>query len=154
MLEVVTGAVKTKGQTYFGDFRLPAGSLYKSIEGTIASRAQGHDQVPRMDTVEYATAVVDAITARTAGKFWYGNHAEQVRMGTTATAVPQSAMVSSHPINIIGFFFSGLGVLTEGNSRIRMLELFLGLDSMHWRNKADFRLRGDYDGGCFYKVGQ
>ncbi|EMR69410.1 putative nadph-dependent 1-acyldihydroxyacetone phosphate reductase protein [Eutypa lata UCREL1] len=92
VLEVVTGAVKTKGQTYFGDFRLPAGSLYKSIEGTIASRAQGHDQVPRMDTVEYATAVVDAITARTAGKFWYGNHAEQVRMGTTATAVPQSAM--------------------------------------------------------------
>lgn len=26
-------------------------------------------------------------------------------------------------------------MLTEGNSRIRMLELFLGLDSMHWRNK-------------------
>ncbi|KAF3070403.1 NADPH-dependent 1-acyldihydroxyacetone phosphate reductase [Daldinia childiae] len=39
VLEIVTGAVKTLGQTYFGDFQLPAESLYKGIEDTIAGRA-------------------------------------------------------------------------------------------------------------------
>lgn len=98
MLEVVTGAVKTLGQTYFGDLKLPAGSLYKSIEDTFVSRAQGNDQVPRMDTMEYGTAVVDSIMNRTTGRFWYGNNAEMVKMSTTATSVPQSAMVrSTHP---------------------------------------------------------
>ncbi|KAK7752877.1 hypothetical protein SLS62_005219 [Diatrype stigma] len=93
VLEVVTGGVKTKGQTYFGDFQLPEQSLYKSIESTIAGRAQGNDGMPRMDTMEYATAVVDEITKRTTGRFWCGNNADGVKMSTTATAVPQSAMV-------------------------------------------------------------
>ncbi|KAL1852745.1 hypothetical protein Daus18300_012076 [Diaporthe australafricana] len=92
VLEIVTGAVKSRGQTYFGDFKLPEASLYKSIEDIIASRAQGNDQLPRMETAEYAAAVVDQITSRTTGRFWYGNNAESTRMSTTATAVPQSAM--------------------------------------------------------------
>ncbi|KAI6090487.1 hypothetical protein F4821DRAFT_228371 [Hypoxylon rubiginosum] len=92
VLEVVTGAVKTMGQTYFGDLKLPAESLYKSIEDTFVSRAQGNDQLPRMDTMEYGEAVVDSITNRTTGKFWYGNNAEMVKMSTTATGVPQDAM--------------------------------------------------------------
>ncbi|KAK9423447.1 hypothetical protein SUNI508_14027 [Seiridium unicorne] len=92
VLEVVTGAVGTNGQTYFGDFKLPSKSLYKSIEHTIAGRAQGNDGLPRMDASEYASVVVDEITKRTTGRFWYGNNAEAVKMGTTATAVPQSAM--------------------------------------------------------------
>ncbi|KAI1458760.1 putative hydroxybutyrate dehydrogenase [Annulohypoxylon moriforme] len=92
VLEVVTGAVKTMGQTYFGDLKLPSDSLYKSIEDTFISRAQGNDQIPRMDPMEYGTAVVDAITNRTTGRFWYGNNAESVKMSTTATSVPQSAM--------------------------------------------------------------
>ena len=91
---MVTGAVVSKGQTYFGDFALPDGSLYKPIESTIASRAQGHDGMSRMDATEYSTAVADAIVSRTAGKFWHGDHAEMVKMSTTAIAVPQSAMVS------------------------------------------------------------
>ncbi|KAK6066171.1 short chain dehydrogenase [Seiridium cupressi] len=92
VLEVVTGAVGTNGQTYFGDFELPSKSLYKSIEHTIARRAQGNDGLPRMDVSEYASVVVDEITKRTTGRFWYGNNAEAVKMSTTATAVPQSAM--------------------------------------------------------------
>ncbi|RYO92032.1 hypothetical protein DL766_003678 [Monosporascus sp. MC13-8B] len=92
VLEIVTGAVKTMGQTYFGNFQLPAQSLYKSIESTIASRAQGNDGLPRMDLMEYAAVVVDEITKRTTGRFWYGTNADRVKMGTTATAVPQSAM--------------------------------------------------------------
>ncbi|POS74528.1 NADPH-dependent 1-acyldihydroxyacetone phosphate reductase [Diaporthe helianthi] len=92
VLEVVTGAVKTKGQSYFGDFKLPEQSLYKPIEGVIASRAQGNDQLPRMETAEYAAAVADQILSRATGRFWYGNNAETTRLSTTATAVPQSAM--------------------------------------------------------------
>lgn len=95
VLEVVTGAVKTNGQTYFDDFKLPPDSLYKSQEQLIASRAQGNDPLPRMDTMEYATAVVDEVIKRTTGRFWYGNNADSTRVNTTATAVPQAVMVSS-----------------------------------------------------------
>ncbi|CAH0034019.1 unnamed protein product [Clonostachys rhizophaga] len=90
VLEVVTGGVKSRGQTYFGDFKLS--SLYKKIESTVANRAQGGDGMPRMDTEEYAAAVSDAILKRTTGRFWCGQHADQVRMGTTAVEVPQEAM--------------------------------------------------------------
>ncbi|KAI0441126.1 hypothetical protein F4803DRAFT_563298 [Xylaria telfairii] len=76
-LEVVTGAVH----------------LYKSIEPTIAGRAQGNDELPRMDTVEYAKPVVDdIIMRRTTGRVWYGGFADQVKTSTTASGVPQSAM--------------------------------------------------------------
>ncbi|KAI1410718.1 hypothetical protein F5Y13DRAFT_192046 [Hypoxylon sp. FL1857] len=39
-----------------------------------------------------ALAVVDEIIKRTTRKFWYGNNAEQTKMATTATSVPQSAL--------------------------------------------------------------
>lgn len=94
VLEVVTGGVKINGQTYFGDFKLPSDSLYKSQEPLIASRAQGHDNLPRMETLEYAAAVVDEVNKRTTGRFWYGSAADWVRSSTTATAVPQADMVS------------------------------------------------------------
>ncbi|CAJ2500628.1 Uu.00g034810.m01.CDS01 [Anthostomella pinea] len=92
VLEVVTGGVKTMGQTSFGNFELPANSLYKIIEDTIAGRARGLDGMPKMDTLEYAAAVVDQITQRATGRFWYGQNVEGVKMSTTAVAVPQSAM--------------------------------------------------------------
>ncbi|KAJ0120057.1 hypothetical protein J7T55_000910 [Diaporthe amygdali] len=76
VLEVVTGAVKTRGQTYFGDFKLPDQSLYKGIEDVIASRAQGKDQLPRMETAEYTAVVADKIIDRTTGRFWYDINAE------------------------------------------------------------------------------
>lgn len=94
VLEVVTGGVKTRGQTYFDSFKLPEQSLYRNIEDVIASRAQGQDGMPRMEAAEYAAAVADEITKRTTGRFWYGQNAESTRMSTTATTVPQSAMVS------------------------------------------------------------
>jgi NAD(P)-dependent dehydrogenase (short-subunit alcohol dehydrogenase family) len=95
VLCVVTGAVKSLGQTYMDDLKLPEASLYKSIEKTVVSRAQGQDGLPRMDTLEYANATVDQIVARASGKFWYGQNADLVRNATTAVAVPQSAFVSS-----------------------------------------------------------
>ncbi|KAI0485011.1 hypothetical protein GGR56DRAFT_616529 [Xylariaceae sp. FL0804] len=91
VLEIVTGGVQTNGQSYFGDFKLPEQSLYKSIESTVASRAQGKDGMPRADRSEYAEAVVNEIVKRTTGKFWYGQNAESVKFTGTGP-VPQSAM--------------------------------------------------------------
>jgi hypothetical protein len=96
VIEIVTGAVKSNGQKgHFDSYALPPDSLYKPIEGTIASRARGEDGVPRMDLEEYATAVVEDIVSRTAGKFWYGSNAEMVKMSTVAVGVPQSVVVSA-----------------------------------------------------------
>lgn len=127
VLEVVTGGVQTKGQTYFGDFQLPAQSLYKGIEDVIASRAQGKDELVRMDPMEYAGAVVNEITNRTTGRFWFGNNAESVKMSTTAVSVPQSAMVSH----------SLIYHLKHAKPNCRTRELSWGLGWMHWVNNLD-----------------
>ncbi|KAF2704076.1 NAD(P)-binding protein [Pleomassaria siparia CBS 279.74] len=94
VLTVVTGGVKSAGQTYFDDLKLPGGSLYKDVEEIIISRAKGADGMPRMDAAEYSKAVVDEIEKGISGKFWYGEFAEMVRQGTTAVAVPLEAMDS------------------------------------------------------------
>lgn len=84
--------MKTQGQTYFGDFKLPADSLYRSIEDTIASRAQGNDGVARMDLMAYSEQVVSQITKGATGKFWCGNNAGVVKFGSSY--LPQFLMVS------------------------------------------------------------
>jgi 1-acylglycerone phosphate reductase len=94
VMMIVTGAVISRGQTYFSDFALPEGSLYKRIESTIAARAHGEDGIARMPTADYATAVVDEIVKRKGGKFWYGEYAEAVKSARVAT-VPQDVLVSS-----------------------------------------------------------
>lgn len=67
------------GQTYFGDFKLPDGSLYKPIESTIAANARGEDGFERMDLTEYTNEVVSRIIQGETGKFWYGNNAESTK---------------------------------------------------------------------------
>jgi hypothetical protein len=83
--------VKTQGQTYFGDFKLPNDSLYHSIEDVIASRAQGNDGVSRMALMAYSNQVVDKITKGVTGKFWCGNNASGVKFGSSY--LPTSFMV-------------------------------------------------------------
>lgn len=61
------------------------------------NRAKGNDGLARMPLEEYAVAVTEAMVNRTPGKFWYGSHADIVKMSTTSTTVPQSAMVSCPP---------------------------------------------------------
>jgi hypothetical protein len=92
---IVTGAVISKGQTYFGDFALPENSLYKRIESIIAARARGDAGITKMRTADYAAAVVGEITKRVSGKFWYGDYAESVKSVWTPQ-VPQELLVSSH----------------------------------------------------------
>ncbi|KAK8078730.1 hypothetical protein PG994_002537 [Apiospora phragmitis] len=94
VLEVVTGDVKTNGQTYLGDIKLPPDSWYKSQEDDITNMAQGKGGFPKMETDDYATGVVNEIINRTTGRFWYGNNADLVRITTTATDVPQSVIAS------------------------------------------------------------
>lgn len=92
VLSVVTGAVKTNGQTYFGDFKLPDDSLYKPIEETIATRARGGDGRPREDLTTYSNKVVSEITGGKSGKIWYGENAGSVKFVTGW--LPEWVMVS------------------------------------------------------------
>ncbi|KAJ6021162.1 hypothetical protein N7540_006666 [Penicillium herquei] len=61
VLCIITGAVATQGQTYFGDFKLPETSPYKPIEGKIAFLAQGQDGTERMPLLDYSSQVVAQI---------------------------------------------------------------------------------------------
>ena len=91
VLSIVTGAVQTNGQTYFGDFKLPDDSLYKPIEETIGSRASGNDGVKRMPVDEYANKVVNEICRGSTGRCWFGTTASVVKYGSMVA--PQSVMV-------------------------------------------------------------
>lgn len=90
---IVTGAVVSRGQTYFDNFALPENSVYKQIEGVIAARARGEDGITRMPTADYAAAVVEDITKQTSGKFWYGDYAQDVKYAWSPQ-VPQEMLVS------------------------------------------------------------
>ncbi|KAK7949331.1 NAD(P)-binding protein [Apiospora aurea] len=96
VMEIVTGAVHSKGQTHFDNFALPEGSLYKPIEHVIKSRAQGHDGVTRMDTMEYARSVVDEVLAsperRAKGRIWCGAGAEMAKGVVVPTGWDQDSM--------------------------------------------------------------
>ncbi|KAB8237504.1 SDR family oxidoreductase [Aspergillus alliaceus] len=92
VLSIVTGAVRTLGQTYFGDFKLPEDSLYMPIQDTIARRARGEDGKSRADLMTYAKQVVSQITSGASGKFWCGDDAESVKYGSIH--LPSSVMDS------------------------------------------------------------
>jgi 1-acylglycerone phosphate reductase len=94
VIAIVTGAVRSQGQTYFKDLALPASSLYKDLEEIFVSRAQGNDGTPRMPTATYAEAVVSEMQKGVSGKFWCGEMAEMVRGSATNVHVPMEAMVS------------------------------------------------------------
>lgn len=93
VLSIVTGGVVTQGQTYFEDFALPKDSMYRKIEGTIAGRAQGGDELPRMNLREYGDQVAEAIVNRKTGRVWMGSGAEGTRDAVVGPA-PQETMVS------------------------------------------------------------
>ncbi|KAJ5089663.1 hypothetical protein N7532_008347 [Penicillium argentinense] len=79
-LYVVTGAVPTNGQSYFEDWALPSGSLYKPVEKIMASVVRATNGMARMPRVEYANTVVDTILASTTGRIWMGGRAQEAKM--------------------------------------------------------------------------
>ncbi|PQE11103.1 hypothetical protein CJF31_00000854 [Rutstroemia sp. NJR-2017a BVV2] len=72
VLSLVTGAVRSQGQSYFENYKLPPDSLYLPIENTIAERARGNDGHPREDTAVYAESVVRDVLKGREGKVWHG----------------------------------------------------------------------------------
>jgi 1-acylglycerone phosphate reductase len=50
VVTLVTGAVKSQGQTHFEDFKLPSTSKCLGIEDSIANMARGGDGYAKMDT--------------------------------------------------------------------------------------------------------
>ncbi|KAL2751867.1 hypothetical protein ACRALDRAFT_2045111 [Sodiomyces alcalophilus JCM 7366] len=107
VLSVVTGALKTKIQTHFDDWKLPEGSLYAPVESTIRDRARGHEGAPRTEADDYAQRVVAEIIGGRTGKFWCGASAGAVKFGTSY--LPTSLMDSGVQIN------TGLDVLAKQN---------------------------------------
>lgn len=93
VVQVVTCAVKSKGQTYFGDWELPDNSLYKPIEELIVHRVRGGDGYLREDAENYAKEVVDDILSGKTGKIWRGGNALSTKHATTSE-VPQTLLVS------------------------------------------------------------
>lgn len=83
VLSVVTGALKTNGQTYFDDWTLPEGSRYAPVEQTIKDRARGQEGAPRMEAADYAKRVVAEIVKGKTGKLWYGASAGPVKFMTS-----------------------------------------------------------------------
>lgn len=83
VLSVVSGALKTMGQTHFDDWKLPAGSLYAPLEETIRERARGQEGAPRMEPEDYAKRVISEITTGRTGKFWYGASAGIVKFAVS-----------------------------------------------------------------------
>ncbi|TVY51090.1 Short-chain dehydrogenase cctT [Lachnellula cervina] len=84
VVQVVTGAVRSNGQTYFEDWKLPEDSLYKPIEALIANRARRGDGHPRVETEKYAKDVVDDIISGKTGKVWRGGNATSTKRATTS----------------------------------------------------------------------
>ncbi|KAH7318408.1 hypothetical protein B0I35DRAFT_451285 [Stachybotrys elegans] len=83
VLSIVTGALKTNGQTHFNDWALPTDSRYLPVESTIHNRARGQEGAPRMDARDYSRRVVATIIGGATGKFWYGASAGAVKFGTS-----------------------------------------------------------------------
>jgi len=88
---VVTGAVDSKGLSYFQDWKLPETSLYKPLEALIASRARGNDGVQRASRADYADEVVSAIIKGDERKIWAGANAAGAK-ARTIPSIPQAAI--------------------------------------------------------------
>jgi 1-acylglycerone phosphate reductase len=93
VVTLVTGAVKSQGQTHFGDFKLPPTSKYLAIEDAIANRARGGDGFARMDTEKYAEHVVKDVLQGATGRLWVGNTATVTKWASAL--LPDSLIVSS-----------------------------------------------------------
>ncbi|CAG8979936.1 hypothetical protein HYALB_00013520 [Hymenoscyphus albidus] len=90
-LQVVTGAVESNGQTYFGDWKLPDDSMYKPIEELIKHRVRGGDGHPREAAEKYAQEVVGDILEGKTGKVWRGGNSASTKRAVT-TDVPQALL--------------------------------------------------------------
>jgi 1-acylglycerone phosphate reductase len=69
---VVTGPVKSLVHTHDNQGNMPKNSLYADVEDLVVRRGKGDDNVPRMDTMQYADGVVSKILRGGSTKIWAG----------------------------------------------------------------------------------
>lgn len=100
VLSIVSGALKTKGQTHFDDWKLPVDSLYAPVEQIIRDRARGEEGAPRMEPEEYAKRVVLEVVKGRTGKFWYGASAGMIKFAVEY--LPTWLMVSKPNLLLLG----------------------------------------------------
>jgi 1-acylglycerone phosphate reductase len=72
VVSVVTGPVSSQVHTHTDMWKLPENSLYADAEEAITKRASGDDGAPRMDTMQYASGVVNKLLNGGNPKFWAG----------------------------------------------------------------------------------
>ncbi|OAL04447.1 NAD(P)-binding protein [Phaeosphaeriaceae sp. SRC1lsM3a] len=80
VVTVVTGPVSSKVHTHTDMWKLPENSLYAEAEDMITKRAQGDDGAPRMDTMKYASGVVDKLLKGGNPKFWAGGNVGIIKL--------------------------------------------------------------------------
>ncbi|KAJ5726137.1 uncharacterized protein N7483_007494 [Penicillium malachiteum] len=119
VLCITTGAVATQGQTYFGDFKLPKNSPYKSIEGIIASLAQGQDGTERMPLLDYSSQVVAQIEQGATGRFWCGNNSASTKFSIGGSS--NEIMVCTFPVS---------GVEKEANASFTQDNIFVKITQL------------------------
>ncbi|KAL4882264.1 putative hydroxybutyrate dehydrogenase [Aspergillus karnatakaensis] len=72
VVSLVTGAVKSNGNSYFEDLALPENSLFKPVEEQVLARAKWEDGVPREEAQKWADRVVKRLTSGASGHLWEG----------------------------------------------------------------------------------
>lgn len=95
VVTVVTGPVSSKVHTHTDMWKLPENSLYAEAEDMITKRAQGDDGAPRMDTMKYASGVVDKLLKGGNPKFWAGGNVGIIKL--MWRLLPESVVVCSLP---------------------------------------------------------
>lgn len=90
VVTVNTGAVNTNTLASGANFKLPAGSVYKSIKKEIAGRARGEDGTPRMEPSVYAEKVVGDVLGGARGQIWRGGYASIVRFALSKLPISLS----------------------------------------------------------------
>ena len=91
----MTGAVSSRILDSAKDFKLPPNSVYSSIEDTVAARARGEDNVPRMTPQQYAEKVVKEVLDGANWQIWKGGYASSVKF--MSNWVPVSLWVCYDP---------------------------------------------------------
>lgn len=123
---VVTGPVTSNVHTHTDMWKLPENSLYADVQDIITKRASGDDGAPRMNTMKYASGVVDKIMKGGSPKFWAGANVGIIKI--MWSWLPSSWMVR---ITSLVKYCVGLLMLVLGLDALS--ELWIG----HYRQKQE-----------------
>jgi 1-acylglycerone phosphate reductase len=96
VVTVVTGPVSSNIHTHTDAWKLPENSLYIDVQDIITKRGGGDDGAPRMDTMKYASGVVDKLLKGNNPKFWAGANVGIIKL--MWSWLPSSWIVRTLPV--------------------------------------------------------